>query len=237
MTLGEAKDLVREHFGRLGFNSTMLVEALKQGRRLVEQQGNFWWMRAEKDFTLTVDQGEYSIIASASNGLNLPDFKQPIALSYRDVDGTDWSPVSLGERDKSVLDLLYQTDDEGAPQDAVVFVNTLHLYPPDPDAEYPMRLYYFQWTDGPTSNTETDDLLTQFPEALIYAAHVVGYEQILKDFQGAGYWRQRFEEQLVLLKRENIERLQVSQLTFEPRSGPGHARNWSNTNYPSGYQR
>ena len=54
-TIGEVKDIVREHFGRTQFPTGQLDQALAEGRRIIENFSNFWWMRGRKDFSLTVN--------------------------------------------------------------------------------------------------------------------------------------------------------------------------------------
>jgi hypothetical protein len=234
MNLGEVKDAVREHFGRTGFNTPMLEQALAKGRRMVEQEGNFWWMHDEHDFDLVIDQGSYSITTTSSNGLGLSNYKALEFLSWREDGSTGaYNLLSTGEAEKAVLDTLYDTDDEGEPEDAAIQGTTLYIYPENPDDEYEMRMYYYQWTSNPTLNSDTDSLLTQFPDALIHAAKIVGYEDILKDFEGAKYWRHQLNEQIVLIKRENMERIWQATLTFEPRTGPVRGKDWKTTQTPT----
>lgn len=231
MYLWEAKDIVRSHFGGTAFPTIQLDHALTQGRRMIEAHANFWWMQGERDFALAVDQQDYPVYSGA---INLPNFKDVRALSWREPDGVSFEPVAFGDNTKEELDVLYDTDDEGSPEIAVVENDTIFVYPPKPDKAYPMRLYRYLWTDNP-AQTDDDDLLKFFPMALVYAALAWGYELQLKDLQGAAYWTQLLGGQpfgrggeLAKLKKENFKRGWRDQITFVPRVGPGPTRRSGN---------
>ena len=224
MNLWEAKDIVRSHFGGTAFPTIQLDHALTQGRRMIEGHANFWWMQGEKDFSLTIGQDSYPLYTGV---ILLPNFKDARALSWRESAGVSYEPVAFGDYTKEELDVLYDTDDEGPPEAAVIDNDTLYVYPPNPDAAYSMRLYRYSWTDNPTQ-TDDDDLLNFFPMALVYAALAWGYELELKDMQGAQYWKQLLGGtpfgrggELAKLKKENFKRGWRDQITFTPRNGPG----------------
>jgi len=61
MLFYEVKDIVREHLSRTTFPTSMLDAALTNGRQIVEQAGNWWWMRAEADFNTVIRQQVYPI--------------------------------------------------------------------------------------------------------------------------------------------------------------------------------
>jgi len=226
MQLWEAKDVVRAHFGGTAFPTIMLDHALTQGRRMIEMHAKFWWQQGETDFTLTINDGEYDVDASP---ISLTNFKDARAMSWREPNGVNWEPIAFGTHTKEELDVLYDTNDKGNPEAAALENKTIFLYPPDPDKAYPVRLYRYVWTDNPLQ-TATDDLLTFFPMALIYAAITWGYEMQLKDLQGAAYWRALLGGQpfgrggeLAKMKKENLKRGWRDQVVLEPRRGPGVA--------------
>ena len=225
MLLWEAKDIVRAHFGGTAFPTVQLDHALTQGRRLIEGHANFWWMQGATDFTLTIDDGEYDVDASP---ISLTNFKDLRALSWREPSGVSWEPIAFGDHTKEELDVLYDTDDTGSPEVAVLENKTIYLYPPDPDKAYPVRMYRYVWTDNPAQTATADDLLNFFPMALVYAALAYGYELELKDLQGASYWKGLLGGtpfgrggELAKMKKENFKRGWRDQITLVPRRGPG----------------
>ena len=223
MQLWQVKDIVREHFGRTGFNTNMLTLALDEGRRIIENEGNWWWMKDINNFTLTIDQQEYDI--ETGGDIVEPDFKDLRWLSYRQSSASvQWEPIEVGSIGKEELDMMYQTDDEGPPEAAALENKTLFIYPPKPQVAYPMRLYFYQWTSNPTSNTSTDDLISRYPMALAYAALIWGYEIELKDMQGAQYWRALLAAEIKKIKRENLKRENMDKISLTPRAGPGNLR-------------
>ena len=226
-TIGEVKDIVREHFSRTQFPTGQLDQAIDEGRRIIEHHGNFWWMRTIKSFSLVVDQGSYSITTAASSGLNLPKFKDAIAFSYTNsLTGVNYQQVPLGVIEREEADSLYNIGQDGTPELVLVDNETLLIYPEDPQLAYPCRLYYWTYTDNPDLNSESDVITLRFPMALAYAAIAWGYEMLLKDFQGASYFRSLLGGQpfghggeLAKLKKENFKRGWQDMMTITPRMG------------------
>lgn len=226
MYLHQIKDTIREHFGRTGLSTTLVDLALQEGRLLIEKEANFWWMESEVDFSLIVDQQEY-LIGPDSPEIDIPNFKDAQFLSFKKTTDNDWAPVTVGQQEKSELDLMYSTDDPGEPESAIVKGQTLIIYPPLPDQDYDMRLYYYGYTPMPTSNLSEpsdDELINNWGLALIYSALIWGYEIKLLDIQGASYWRTLLlgpQGELPKLKRLNFKRGWKSQVDFIPKVGPG----------------
>lgn len=226
MYLYEAKDVVREHFGRLGLPTSILNIALTEGRKLIEKEGNFWWMRTIADFVAVVDQQEY-VIGDADD-IDISNFKDARALHQKRSEDVRWEPVELGIVDEEQLNLMYDEDDDGEPEYAIIDNVTLKLFPPLPDVAYDLRLYAYQWTDNPTANTSTDDLLKNFGMAVVYGALIWGFEIELKDIQGAAYWRNLLGGtpfghggEIAKIKRENFKRDWKDQVVLIPHRGTG----------------
>mgnify|MGYP001161866119 CR=1 FL=1 len=227
-TIGEVKDIVREHFSRTQFPTGQLDQALAEGRRIIEHHGNFWWMRDRKDFSLAVDQGSYSILTSTTNGLNLPNFKDAIAFSFTNtVAGVAYELIPLGTMNREEAEVEYDSGQDGSPELVIIDNDTLYIFPEDPQLAYPCRLYYWTYTENPQLNTATDVITKRFPMALAYAAIAWGYEMVLKEFNGAGYFRSLLGGQpfghggeLAIIKKENFKRGLQDEFTLVPRLGP-----------------
>ena len=132
---------------------------------------------------------------------------------------------------------MYDEDDQGNPEFALIDNTTLKLYPPLPDFAYDLRLYFYQWTDNPTANTDTDDLLKNYGMALCYGAIIWGFEMQLKDLQGASYWRNLLGGtpfghggEIAKLKRENFKRDWKDRVMLTPHLGAGRLTRRSITN-------
>lgn len=227
-TIGEVKDIVRAHFGLTQFPTSMLDQALAEGRRIIENHGNFWWMRGRKDFSLTVGTNEYSVTSSVSPGLGLTNFKDGKAITWALVGGTRFEPAEYGTIEEDEVEIIYDTDNEGSPEIVILKDETLHFYPPEPDAAYQVRFYYWTYTVNPQLNTATDVLTKRFPMALAYAGIIWGYEMVVKDFQAASYFRSLLggvpfgrSGELAKIKSENFKRGWQDKVDFTPRLGPG----------------
>ena len=235
MLLYELKDFIREHFGRVGIPTNLLDLALSEGRKLIEQEGNFWWMRDSTDFNAIVNQQDYTI--QSGGDIDISNFKDARALIQKLPTETRYEPVELGNIDQDELDVMYDDDDAGEPEVAVIDNTTLKLYPPLPDYAYDLRLYHYNWTDNPTLNTDTDDLLKNYGMAVAYGGLIWGFEIELKDIQGAAYWRTLLGGTpfghggvIARIKRENLKREWRDKIILVPHMGPGRLtrRSWNN---------
>lgn len=233
MNLYQVRDVVREQVGGADALSELaLTWAVERGLREIEKTGNFYWMEAIKNWSLTVNQGEYSIYTSTSNGLNIPNWKDSRILLTMDATLTHpfWDEV---EGPKIAEDYVprYATDDEGMPKfwykDESTTDVTLNLLPPDPDKTYSMRWYYWQWTSLPTDVTSDDhEVLMRWPEALIYLATEQGMIIKTKDLGAGAFWRTlyknpnpRIDSEYNKIQRFNAERAHSTKVILAPRHG------------------
>ena len=255
MLLFEVKDIVREHLGRTAFPSFLLDKALEQGRMIVEQQGNFYWMRAEAFWRTVINQQHYPIFSgdgpapqvkitafSAGNSstpstfnvqsVPIPRFKDVRFIFVKAESDTSWSSVQTGEITKEEIELNFSITETGMP--AVIILDNFNLvvFPPMPDKEYVVKMFYYQWTENPKSNLFTDELLTRFPYAVIYGALAWAFEMELKDLQGAQYWRVLLGGQpgengelgrggeIARIRNHNFKRESQDKLSLTPLTGP-----------------
>jgi hypothetical protein len=238
MKLYQIKDIVRDHFSRTAFPTVMLDEALAGGRRMIEGEGNWWWMRATATPSLVIAQQSYSILTSTSNGFNKPNFKDVRAAAVKRSTDTEWTRVDVGEMPLEEAEQNYATDETGETELMIVDNETAILFP-IPDAAYNFKMWNYEWTANPALNTHTatDALIDRFPDALIYAALIWGYEMELKDFQGAAYWRQLLGGQpfgrggeISKIRNLNLKRERQDQITLVPMTGPFQRRRQLRTN-------
>lgn len=233
MELYKVRDIVREQVGGAdALSEASLTWAVERGLREIEKTGNFYWMENFVDFTLTIDQGEYSIYTSASNGLNLPNWKDSRILLTMDATLTHpfWDEV---EGPKIVEDYIprYATDDQGQPKfwykDEGNTDVVLKLLPPDPDKAYAMRWYYWNWTSLPTDVSSDDhEVLMRWPEALIYMATEQGMILKTKDLQAGSFWRSLYknpsrtiDDEYKKIQRYNDARSHSTKIVLAPRHG------------------
>jgi hypothetical protein len=218
MTYGEIKDVVREHFGRIGWPTTMLDVALLSARRDIEKTGNFYWMRDATTFNTVASTASYAI--GSGSAINEANFKDARALHAKESSDTVWSEVSLGVVSQEEAALMFPTDEESFPLIAVLDNATITLYP-TPDDVYNMKLWHWNWTAAPTAgNTGTDELTNRFPEALIYGALVWGSDQFEKNHPEADRWRGLVAMEIQKIHKHNFEREQPDRLTIFPMAGP-----------------
>src|SRR5690349_13088559 len=204
MTLGEVKDIVREHFGRTNWPTYMLDVALGSARRDIEKFENFYWMRDFTTFDTVASTQSYAI--GSALAINEANFKDIRALHIKESSDTLWTEVEVGVMTLEEAFLIHPTDEEDLPLLAVLDNTTLYLFP-TPDQVYNCKLWHWSWTSNPSAgNTGSDELTSRFPEALIYGAIVWGYEQFDKNSADADRYRAMFGRELQKLHAHNIER-------------------------------
>ncbi|MCI0565367.1 MAG: hypothetical protein MN733_43435 [Nitrososphaera sp.] len=217
MTYGVLKDIVREHFGRIGWPSAMLDQALAQARRDIEKNGNYYWMRDSATFNTTDGDNTEAI---TSGNINEAAFKDIIALGIKETTEFIYTPVDVGNISLEEAEMVFSvgdTTDEDMPRVAVIENVTLHLFP-TPDDTYNMKMWFYAWTDN-QSNLESDELSNRFPDALIYGALAVGAEMFEKNMQAGAQWRAMFRAELDKIHRHNFERELMDRSTLEPMVG------------------
>ena len=220
MELGKIKDIVRDIIGRDVVQSHIMTFGLDNARREIEKTANFYWMRASKTWNCVVDQQDYSITTSGSGGLNLPNFKDVLALFSQVSGSNQWTEVRPG--DVFYLEQQYATTATGQPRRYVVDNTTLKVYPPEPEQTFPMKLWHFEWTSNPTANTNsTDELVSRWPEALIYAGCIWGFTQIRKDESKANLYRQLLKLEIKKIQDLNLERMLSWRTDLVPHRGAG----------------
>ena len=218
--LADVKDFVREHLARTTFPTEFLDRAIDGGRRYVEKEGNWWWMRAPATPVAVVNQQNYTLDDSAPTGWAISSFKDAKALMTKKSADTEWSPMEFGTMSLDEATLHWATDDDGIPELAILDNRTIKLFPPKPDVAYQFTLFYWQWTLNPALNTGSDDLIKRFPEALKYASMEYACEMELKDYQAASYWKAKLREEVIKIRRHNFLREQQDKITIVPMTGP-----------------
>ena len=262
-TLGYVKDIVREHLARTTFPTNMLDKSLDQGRRIIEQAGNWYWMRLETFFQLVVNQSIYPMnVTGEASGpvevtvfpsnlatsnatvttatdkfpvtftvdpISVPGFKDVRAANVKKRTDSEWSFCEVGGITKEEADLHFSINDSGQTELILIDNFNLMVYPPFPDSDYVVNLYYWGWTNNPTSNLQTDELIMRFPDALIYSSLAWAYDMELKDQQGAGYWRTLLGGkpneigiggEIAKIRRHNFQRMRQDNISLTPMTGP-----------------
>jgi hypothetical protein len=228
MTLGEVKDQVREHFGRIGWPTTELNFALGSARRDIEKYSNFYWMRDVTTFDLADGTQTYAI--GSALAVNEANFKDARALHVKETGDTVWTEVELGTVTLEEAFLMFPTDEETMPLLAVLDNATLYMFP-TPDKTYNAKLFHWNWTSNPSAgNTGSDELTERFPEALIYGALIWGFDQFDKAHEQADKYRALFAQEVAKIHRHAIERERMDRVSFVPMTGPYQNRSLTRLN-------
>jgi hypothetical protein len=237
MELYKVRDIVREQVGGAdALSEAALTWAVERGLREIEKTGNFYWMEANKEFSLVVNQGSYSIYTSENNGLNLPNWKDSRILLVQEnpppqpPQNPCWYEVE-GPKIAEEFVPGYTTNVDGMPRyfykDEANTDVILQLLPTEPDKAYNMKWYYWNWTTLPADVASDDhEVLMRWPEALIYLATEQGLIIKTKDIQAGSYWRSlyknpnpRIDSEFAKIQRYNHERSHATKIVLAPRQG------------------
>jgi hypothetical protein len=221
VALADVKDVVLATLGKRDLEPAILGYIVESGRRLVEKDNNWYWMRKLVTFNLTINDGEYTV--AAAGDVTEGNFKQSRKLLVKDPNLTHWDEVIPG--DQNQIDLMYATDSTGFPEryivdDASDGTLTLRFYPVDPDKAYNIRWYIYVWTSNPSSDTGTDELITRWPEILVNASIAQGYRIVHKSEELAQPWEGMMMAEMAKLKRFDWFRMESERNDLVPRRGP-----------------
>lgn len=233
----QVEDVIRENVGRDRIAPHMMDWVMGAALRSIESTGNYYWMNAKRDFSVVEGQQEYGF-----DTLGLGDWKD-IRILYSSVQGEtnqQWTEV-IGPKDIEDMKSYYGEEDEGQPAffslaEANGSGPVLSVWPPVPDDDYDMSLYYFGWTSLPQDSTsEAHEVLKRWPEALIYVGTSIAYSSILKDDGGAAVWMSKFENprsprdktELTKIRRYDQARQNASRVEFVPHSGAATPGRWN----------
>lgn len=222
MDFADIKDVVRGILGKRDIEPYMMSYLMESGRRRIEKDNNWYYMRKTKDFTLTVGKQAYSV--KAGGDIDEANFKDSRILMYRHPDQHRFYEVPSSDRNQ--LDLQFATDDSWEPEmytlDDEDGLFNLLIYPGQPNLAYNMRWHYYVWTTNPASDTATDELVSRWPELLIAASVAQGYRILAKDDELAMPWDGKLTAEMQALKRYDYFRMESERNMLIPRRGPFH---------------
>lgn len=220
MTYGTAKNIVRDAIGDRNLNNSLMTFFVEQGLREIETRGNFYWMVSTKFFLIDTSRSAYSL--TGSSDLALTNFKEARYLLQKAQGTTRWTPVKIKGLEETVS--LYTTNATGEPKTAAVDNETLYIFPPKADQAYDMQLGFFQWTSMPSAgNTATNEVLTRWPQAIIWAAAMHGILHKTHDSLAAKPYAELLQSELEKVQTYSDERLRIPDINRMKNAAPRQA--------------
>ena len=169
----------------------------------------------------------YNITAAASTGyggFSITGWKDFRKIYWKETADKRWKELDYGGAKLEDADRVYNIDDTGSPELAVLDVRDgdekLFIFP-TPDDAFDLKLYTFDWTSNPASNLLEDELLKRFPEALYTGAIKWAYLVVLKDPSGAAPWLQQWTDEIKKIRSHAFRREWRDTMRLIPRSGSG----------------
>jgi len=220
MVLGDIKEVVRTTIGKRDIEPVILNYIIESGRRDIEKENNWYYMRKSANLTLVVGQQAYTV--QSGGDINEANFKDTRIYMYRHPSSNRFYEIPSGDRNQ--LDLQYTTTDSWAPcgytMDDEAGVMSLLIYPPSPDLAYVTKLLYYAWSANPSADTGTDELIARWPELLIYSSIAQGYRIVTKEEELSTPWDSKMQLELAKLKRYDWFRMESERNMIQPRRGP-----------------
>ena len=202
-SLGQFKDLLQETLGNVELSLEMTDFLLASGRREIEKRVNVYWMTQTTDFQLIPNQASYTISAAP---ISRSAFKDIFFVSYR-IFGSNSKWTDVPQRGFQILNNQFEPGEPGTPK-ACAVDNLSLIFFPLPLLAYQIRLHAFEWTTNPTDNVTTgDELMTRFPEAMLYAATMTGTLLFTKDQAMAKPWADLFVAEIPAIQKYSNQRI------------------------------
>lgn len=204
MTVSEFQDLLRGKLGDPSLEPFLLEYFMAGGRRMIETESNAYWMVGKREASLVSSTQSYSITSTTGNGWGLTDYKMHRGLWVREVAGTDWYESPIGSWKASLEEQSTSLSDR--PRSAVVENDTIYMFP-TPDTTYPYIFLYWAWTASSVTITDTDELLTRWPDLLLWASVIAGKRYQLNSPEAGAEFDEIFTKELERLKDFTNKRL------------------------------
>jgi|GEM_PF-2601093 len=159
---------------------------INDAQRRICRSHNFAFMESEADTTLVVDQRNYALPDASGSDLR---FKVEISLEIIAASGDRHRLKRIFKQDAEKRDEYISTTKSGTPRHYSLQKGQIYLYP-RPGTALTMNLEYYGFLDDLSSDTDTNDLIDDYPEVVEALATAFGYRYVFEE-ERANYWEQK----------------------------------------------
>jgi len=161
----------------------LIVRWINEAQRRVCRAPNFSFMEAEAETTLVVDQRNYALPTASGDDLR---FKSEISLEIISSGDDRIRLKRIFKQDAENRDEFIDTTKSGTPRNYALQKGQIYLYP-IPNIELTMNVEYYGFLDDLSADTDTNDLIDDYPEAVAALATSFGFRYVYEE-ERADYW-------------------------------------------------
>lgn len=190
---------------------------INDAQRRICRAHNFSFMEAEADTTLVVGQRNYALPSASGTDLR---FKSEISLEIISAGGDRIRLNRIFKQDAEKDDSFISTTKTGTPRKYAIQKNQIYLYP-IPATALSMNLEYYGFMGDLSADTDTNDLIDDYPEVVEALATSFAYRYAFEE-ERANYWESKATAQVLeMVTEDNDNKYGNIEEGMEPESGAG----------------
>ena len=159
---------------------------VNDAQRRICRAHNFSFMESEADTTLVVDQRNYALPTGSGSDLR---FKAEISLEIISAGNDRLRLKRIFKQDAERKGEFVSTTKSGTPRKYAIQKGQIYLYPL-PGTALSMNLEYYGYLDDLSADTDTNDLVDDYPDMVEYLATSSALRYALEE-ERADYWESK----------------------------------------------
>lgn len=190
---------------------------INDAQRRICRSHNFSFMESEADTTLVPTQRNYSLPTASGSDLR---FKAEISLEIISSGGDRIRLKRVFKQDAENDDRFISTTETGTPSKYAIQKGQIYLFF-IPDAALTMNLEYYGFLDDVSDDTDTNDLIANYPEVLESLATAFAFRYVYEE-ERSNYWEEKAQSQVrEMIQEDNSNKYGNIEEGMEPEPGAG----------------
>jgi hypothetical protein len=174
-------------------------------------------MESDADTTLVVDQRNYTLPDASGSDLR---FKSEISLEIIDSNSKRVKLKRIFKQDAERRTEFSDTTESGTPRTYSIQKGQIYLFPM-PDTALTMNLEYYGFLDDLSADTDTNDLIDDYPDAVEFLATSNALRYVHEE-ERADYWESKAMALVQeMIKEDNQNKYGNIEEGMEPEAGSG----------------
>lgn len=220
MALSDIRTRVAKNINRSDVPDTaagLIDRWINDAQRRVCRAHDFTFMEAEANTTLVVGQRNYSLPTASGTDLR---FKVEISLELYSEDSARIQLKRIFKQDAEKKRKFAGTGDTGTPSMYAIQKGQIYLYT-TPDTALTMNLEYYGFLDDLIADTDTNDLIDDYPDVMEALATTFGYRYAFEEERG-DYWESKANALVSeMVKEDDSNKYGNIEEGMEPEDGAG----------------
>lgn len=222
MALSDIRTRIANNVNRSDIPDTaggLIDRWINDAQRQICRSYNFTFMETETQTTTVEDQTSYTIPDGTGSTLR---FKSEISLELIEPVSGRRRPVIKST--KQDAERKYRSENTGRPREYAIQQKAVFFYPtPSGNSgnNWTVNIEYYGYLDDLSEDSDTNDLVDDFPEALEYLGTAMALRYAMEE-ERADYWEKKFGTFLVgMVQEADNDRYGTQELGIRPEPGAG----------------